>query len=108
VDAVLLCYVLHHAQDLDAIMSELRRALSDSGAAIIYEDIPAGWWDALVCWTHNLKWRKRTGPCKFRKATEWRKQFNSAGFEVLHDRRLSRWRNLAHPVSRQLFILRKR
>ena len=65
VDAVLLCYVLHHAQDLDAIMSELRRVLSEGGLAIVYEDIPAVWWDRFICWTHDLKWRKRTGPAHF-------------------------------------------
>ena len=45
VDAVLLCYVLHHAQDLGVVMSELRRVLSDRGLAVIYEDIPCAWWD---------------------------------------------------------------
>src|SRR5258705_8047909 len=48
VDAALLCYVLHHAQDLNAIMGELRRVLSDGGIAIVYEDIPRVWWDRLV------------------------------------------------------------
>jgi SAM-dependent methyltransferase len=105
VDAVLLCYVLHHAQDLIAIMGELHRVLSAGGIAVIYEDIPAAWWDRFVCWTHDLKWRKRTGRCKFRSATEWRKQFNSAGFEVVREQRLSRWRNLAHPVRRRLYVL---
>jgi SAM-dependent methyltransferase len=105
VDAALLCYVLHHAQDLNAIMGELRRVLSDGGIAIVYEDIPRAWWDRLVCWTHELKWRWRTGPCTFRRESQWRLEFARAGFEVIQERRLSRLRNLSHPVSRRLFVL---
>ena len=104
VDAVLLCYVLHHAQEVGVVMSEVQRVLSNDGLAVIYEDIPDAWWDRLVCWTHNLKWRKRTGPCTFRSESEWRTLFNSAGFEIVTERPLSRWRNLTHPVRRGGFI----
>lgn len=107
VDAVLLCYVLHHAQDLREITSELQRVLSVGGLAVIYEDIPATWWDRLVCWAHDLKWRKRTGPCTFRSNSEWLTVLNAEGFEVVTERRLSRWRNLAHPVCRALFVIRR-
>jgi SAM-dependent methyltransferase len=106
VDAALLCYVLHHAQELSVVMNELRRVLSDGGLAVIYEDIPAAWWDRLICWTHDLKWRKRTGPCTFRRESEWHTVFNSAGFEVVNERPLSRWRNLAHPVRRRVYVLK--
>ena len=105
VDAVLLCYVLHHAQDLSVVMKELRRVLSNGGVAVIYEDIPAAWWDRLICWTHDLKWRKRTGRCTFRRESEWHTVFNSAGFEIVTERPLSRWRNLAHPVCRRVYFL---
>lgn len=106
-EAVLFCYVLHHAQDVDVIMGELRRVLRAGGRAVIYEDIPETWWDRLVCATHNLKWRSRTGPCTFHAAHEWRGLFKTAGFAVVSERRLSRWRNLAHPVSRRLYVLKK-
>ena len=108
VDAVLLCYVLHHAQDINILMQELRRVLSFGGQVIIYEDIPAVWWDRFVCWTHNLKWRKRTGPCTFRNESEWRILFNSAGFDVLNERPLSRCRNLTHPVRRRFYVLKQK
>ena len=108
VDAVLLCYVLHHAQDLAIVLSELRRVLSAAGQAIIYEDIPLSWWDRAVCWIHNLKWRKRTGPCTFRQEAEWSALFNSAGFEITNERLLSRCRNLAHPVRRGFYVIRKK
>src|ERR1700738_2549739 len=64
-DAVLLCYVLHHAQDVRVVLNEMRRVLRDGGLAIIYEDIPGSWWDKGVCWIHNQQWRRRTGPCIF-------------------------------------------
>jgi ubiquinone/menaquinone biosynthesis C-methylase UbiE len=107
VDAVLFCYVLHHMQDLDIVMNELRRVLSDDGLAVVYEDIPATWWDRFFCAFHNLKWRKRTGASTFRGESEWRKVFESAGFEVIRERRLSRWRNLTHPVCRRFYVLKK-
>ena len=105
VDTVLLCYVLHHTQDLGIVMKELRRVLGTGGQAIIYEDIPSVWWDRVVCWMHNLKWRKRTGPCTFRSESEWRGLFNSAGFEIVYERQLSRWRNLTHPVCRRFYVV---
>ncbi len=105
VDAVLLCYVLHHAQDLGLVMNELRRVLSAGGLAVVYEDIPSVWWDRLVCWTHDLKWRKRIGPCTFRRESEWRALFNSEGFKIVSERPLSRWRNLTHPVRRRFYVL---
>src|SRR5215813_10387208 len=105
-DAVLLCYVLHHAQDARLVLNEVSRVLRDGGLAIIYEDIPALWWDRLVCWTHDRQWRGRTGPCTFRVAQGWRKTFSLAGFEIVSERPLSRWRNFAHPVARRFYVIR--
>ena len=105
-ELVLFCYVLHHAQDLDAIFTEVRRVLRDDGFVVIYEDVPAQWWDRIVCAIHNFKWRKRTGPCTFHTDSEWREIFAMAGFETLKNKRLSRWRKVVHPVRRQFFLLR--
>ena len=105
-EAILLCYVLHHAQDLNAVLRELRRVLCAGGVAVVYEDIPDSWWDRLVCRIHNRKWRNRTGPCTFRSACEWGSIFTKAGFEIMREHELSRWRNLAHPVARRLYVLK--
>jgi SAM-dependent methyltransferase len=107
-EAALFCYVLHHAQDIGAIFSELRRVLHDDGLVVVYEDLPATWWDRFVCGIHNRQWRGRTGKCTFRNEDEWRKTFQAAGFEIIQSRSLSRWRNLAHPVSRRLWLLSNR
>ena len=105
-EAVLFCYVLHHAQDLDSILSEVKRVLRDDGLVVVYEDLPATWWDRFVCGIHNRQWQGRTGKCRFRNEDEWRKTFQTAGFEIVQQRALSRWRNLAHPVRREFFLLR--
>lgn len=104
-DAVLLCYVLHHAQNFQLVMNEVRRVLTIGGRAIIYEDIPLKGWDRIVCWTHDRQWRQRTGPCTFQLQHEWRALFRLSGFEVVNERQLSRWRNLTHPVSRRFYVL---
>jgi SAM-dependent methyltransferase len=105
-DAVLLCYVLHHAQDSRLVLNEVARVLRHGGLTIIYEDIPSRLWDRAICWTHNRQWQSRTGPCQFRLEHDWRCIFSSTGFEIVTERSLSRWRNLAHPVSRRFFVLR--
>ena len=105
-EVALFCYVLHHAQDVYAILDELRRVLRDDGVAIIYEDTPYSWWDRIVCAIHNLKWQKRTGPCTFHNEAEWREIFGRAGFEMIRARKLSRWRKIVHPVRREFYVLR--
>ena len=104
-DAILFCYVLHHAQNLDTLLSEVRRVLRAGGQVAVYEDIPETGWDRIVCGIHNRKWRSRTGPCSFQTEAGWRRLFESAGFQVINTRSLSRWRNLAHPVSRRFFVM---
>jgi SAM-dependent methyltransferase len=104
-DAVVSAYVLHHAQDVHLMLEEMKRVLRPGGLAIIYEDIPATAWDRFICWTHDLKWRKRTGACTFRGESDWRVTFEAAGFESVCARQLSRWRNAMHPVRRHLSVL---
>jgi SAM-dependent methyltransferase len=105
-DAVLLCYVLHHAQDARLVLNEVSRVLVRGGTAIVYEDMPITTWDRMVCWSHNRRWKDKTGPCSFRLENEWRAVFAAVDFEVMSERTLSRWRNLAHPVTRRFFVLR--
>jgi len=106
-DAVLLCYVLHHAQDVSVLLSEIRRVLRAGGLAIVYEDIPRTCWDKGICWIHNRQWRGRSGVCTFRTEAQWDSLFVNVGFEILSQRRLSRWRNFAHPVRRMIFISKR-
>src|SRR6185295_12558137 len=99
-------YVLHHAQDVQLVLNEIIRTLRHGGCVVVYEDMPDTWFDRAVCWSHNLQWRYRTGPCTFRKHSEWRELFQSFGFTIVDTRALSRWRNLSHPVRRRLYVLK--
>ena len=106
-DAVLLCYVLHHAQDAGLVLKEVRRVLRAGGVAIIYEDIPQSWWDKGICLVHDFLWKRRTGPCTFRTDSEWCRQFNYSGFELVKNRALSRTRNFTHLVARRTYVIRR-
>jgi hypothetical protein len=88
------------------VLNEMRRVLRDDGLAVIYEDIPETPWDKGVCWFHSRQWRDRTGPCTFRREPTWRELFECFGFEIIGERRLSRWRNLTHPVCRRFYFMR--
>lgn len=104
-DAVVLAYVLHHAQDMHAMLNEIKRVLRPGGVVVIYEDIPATFWDRFICWTHDRKWRNRTGACSFHDESGWREVFDRAGFEIIRERPLARLRNLTHPVRRRFFLI---
>lgn len=106
-DAVLLCYVLHHAQDAALVLKEVRRVLRDGGVAIIYEDIPQSWWDKGICLVHDLLWKRRTGPCTFRTDSAWCRQFIYSGFELIKNRALARTRNATHLVARRTYVIRR-
>ena len=105
-DAVLLCYVLHHAQDAALVLKEVRRVLRAGGLAIIYEDIPQSRWDKAMCVVHDFLWKRRTGPCTFRTDSEWCRQFSYSGFELVHKRALARTRNVTHLVARRTYVIR--
>ena len=61
-----------------------------------------------MCLTHDLMWRGRTGRCTFRREREWQTVFASHGFEIVSERPLSRWRNLAYPVRHRFYVLKSR
>lgn len=105
-DGVLLSYVLHHVQDIDTVMNEVRRVLREDGLIVIYEDVPQAWWDRLPCWTHDRVWRNRTGPCTFRRDPEWLDLFTNYGLEIVDVHHISRWRNIVHPINHRLYVLK--
>ena len=61
--------------------------------------------DRLLCWRHDRKWRDRTGRCTFRRDDEWRGLFARLGLRLVFGRRLSRLRDLGHPVARGFYVL---
>lgn len=58
-DAVLLVFVLHHAQDAKAVLAEARRVSRDR--VIVLEDVTTGWWDRMMFrgFHHWLAWSEK-------------------------------------------------
>jgi ubiquinone/menaquinone biosynthesis C-methylase UbiE len=105
-DGVLLSYVLHHVQDVDLVLSEVCRVLRKDGLVVVYEDVPKNLWDRVPCWTHDRMWRRRTGPCTFRRPPEWADLFASYGLEIVSAKSISRWRNVFYPIGHILYVLK--
>jgi SAM-dependent methyltransferase len=104
-DAVLFCYVLHHAHDARRLLAEARRVLRPAGRILIYEDTPRAWLDRFLCRRHERAWLRRTGPCTFRRDGDWRQLFGRLGLRLVSSRQLSRLRDPGHPVARSLYLL---
>jgi ubiquinone/menaquinone biosynthesis C-methylase UbiE len=107
-DAVLFCYVLHHAADASRLLADAARVLTPSGRLVIYEDTPRTWLDRLLCLRHERQWKQRTGRCTFRRDSAWRQLFATLGLQVSHARSLSPLRDPMYPVHRSLYVLEKR
>jgi ubiquinone/menaquinone biosynthesis C-methylase UbiE len=105
-DGVLLSYVLHHVQDIHLALGEIRRVVRPDGLVVIYEDVPRTAWDNIPGTLHSRKWQSISGPCTFRRPSEWNDLFASYGFEIVSERTLSRWRNVFHPMAHILYVLR--
>jgi SAM-dependent methyltransferase len=106
-DAVLLCYVLHHARDPAGLLGEVRRVLRPGGLLILYEDLPTHWIDRFLCLKHELEWLRRSGPCTFLSDPAWQGLLQASGFELAQVRGLSRWRDLHHPIRRGFYSARR-
>ena len=107
-DALLFCYVLHHARDAEILLAEATRVLKPSGLLVIYEDTPRAWVDRFLCWRHERAWRARTGRCTFRDDPAWRRVFTAAGLFIRLARPLSRLRDWSYPVARSVYVLSPR
>jgi SAM-dependent methyltransferase len=85
-DVVQLLYVLHHAADDHALLTEARRALAPGGTLLVAEDlvetplqraITVGFHVWLLTFTF-MGWRG-----SFRRIAAWRERFAAAGLEVV-------------------------
>jgi ubiquinone/menaquinone biosynthesis C-methylase UbiE len=80
-DAVLLTFVLHHAEDAAAVLSEVRRVSRDR--VIVLEDVTTSWWDRQMFRGFHrwLAWSERIAyPFHEKRPAEWTALAQSVGF----------------------------
>jgi ubiquinone/menaquinone biosynthesis C-methylase UbiE len=71
-DAVLLIFVLHHAEDAKAVLEEARRVSRKS--VIVFEDVTSNFWDRLVFrgFHHWLAWSEKISyPFREWRPSQW-------------------------------------
>jgi len=107
-DAVLMTFVLHHAQAPDQLLKEARRVSRQ--VVLIVEDTPRSWVDEAWGSWHTRSFKRRTGldwEGRIRRAEEWKAVFGRAGLHVKRAHRLRRWERVP-PVARTAFVLEPR
>ena len=80
-DAVLLMFVLHHAEDAGAVLREARRVSRDR--VIVLEDVTTSWWDRRMFRGFHrwLAWSERISyPHHEKGPAEWTQLAQSLGF----------------------------
>ena len=104
-DAVLIAFVLHHAEDPLHLLHEVQRVCT--GSILIVEDTPSAWLDHAWGEIHIRSFNKRNGiewQGEVRREEEWEQLFARAGLRVRRDEALGRWERLP-PVKRTAFVL---
>ena len=100
-DLVLINYVLHHAENPEALLIEAKRVAKNK--IIIFEDLPEGFFSKIYCKLHQLSFDKLfRNPSKtsFRTEENWEKIFKELGLNVIFKKRVNNF-----PVKKELFIL---
>lgn len=105
VDAVLVCFVLHHTpcDNQQFLLAECRRVLKSGGVMVIVEDVVDSPTDRVL--THIHGWTSAHGRGNFRSTDGWLSILSSStGMDITHRR--VEFSNPAYPVHRRLFELR--
>lgn len=108
-DAVLITYVLHHAQDPFKLLQEAKRVSRNK--IIIYEDLPEGFLAKLRCWLHqityNIFFQNSNQKFNFKTKKEWWQIFDELGLIVVKSKKASAKVDCFDPVKRNIFVLEK-
>lgn len=108
-DTTLLIFVLHHAENPEGVLREVRRVTRAGGRVAVLESVAENRWDAWwLPFADRFANRLRSGgrmseqeeQLQFRSSAAWRRTFAGAGFGVIHESRRGR---LLH--KQVLFIL---
>jgi len=104
-DVVLIAYVLHHAQDPEALLREAKRV--SRGKILIYEDLLGGPMLDFVCKFHGFtfdKFVQKKNETRFKTEQQWRELFTELGLKLVFDLRVD---VPFIPMKKKLFVLEK-
>ncbi|MBI3930106.1 MAG: class I SAM-dependent methyltransferase [Armatimonadetes bacterium] len=104
-DTVISMFVLHHIQDCEPVIRELRRVTRNY--LIVAEDLCEGWWDRVFTALHNGSsgWGKARE--SYRSREEWLRLFQSFGLRPCSTLEIPRHRTPYYPVRRGILVLEK-
>ena len=102
-DVGLCMFVLHHVEDQEELLRELRRVVRST--VIIAEDLRENAWDSFWAALHaRLTDWGRAGR-GFPSDAEWRERFRTQGLTVRKQVTIPRWRLPYYPVLRVVYVL---
>lgn len=105
-DVSVCTFVLHHAEDQDGVIKELKRLTSKY--IIVSEDVVNTGLDKFLSWTHSQysKLRYHSKEMSFKSAEEWKDFFIKHGLKVVAESKMSRKvRSPLYPIHRRTFVL---
>ena len=106
-DAALLIFVLHHAEDPQAVLAEAKRVVRDK--IIVYEDIiTRNPFDTVDSFIHGFAFNKAwklQNEAEFKTEDEWREVFRNLKLKIVKAYPLPIRARLFYPVYRMQFVL---
>jgi SAM-dependent methyltransferase len=101
-DTSIAMFVLHHAADQDGLLREMGRV---ARRVIIGEDVLSNPIERLLGFVHIRSSGWGGSVRGFRTDTEWRATFASLGWRLVEAVRIPRWKSLAYPVPRRVYVV---
>lgn len=109
-DAVLISYVLHHADEPVRLLKEAKRVAKSGGRVIVFEDLYQGILAKIICQVHGSTYgflfehhggKEKTN---FKSRRQWEEIFSTLGYKQIFAKRVSA---RIHPVEKRMFVLEK-
>jgi len=109
-DAVMINYVLHHAEDPLQLLKEAKRISKNK--IIIYEDLKEKGLAQLALWLHKSTYKIsapfQKNPINFHNEEDWEKLFEQTGLKIIFKKRLDTRFVWFYPTKNIFFVLTKR
>jgi len=109
-DAVLISYVLHHADEPVRLLKEAKRVVKSGGRVIVFEDLYKGILAKIICKVHGLTYgfifehHGGKEQINFKNQKQWEEIFRMLCFKLIFGKRVSARIN---PVEKRMFVLDK-